>query len=86
MKLPERLRRKKKPKSGNWNEETEKWLGEELLKEEEKLLNNDHLSREELGRYYIIMKRNWKEALGEISELEKEIKRLNIQNKLLTRD
>jgi hypothetical protein len=86
MKLRERLRRKKKPKSGNWDEKTEKWLGSKLLEEEKKLLNNDHLSREELARYYVIMKRNWKLALGEISKLEEEIKRLNVQAKLLSRD
>jgi len=75
-------RRKKKSKS---DLETNKWLGKKFLRMEKRVLNDEHCSREDLARRYVIAYRNWKMAMGEIEKLEEENRRL-IQDKLLSRD
>lgn len=50
----------------------EKWLGEELIKEGNELLNNSP-SKEEIIVRYLIQSRNFQEALSEIKKLEAQI-------------
>lgn len=82
MKNPFKRKKDSKIAKGNWSRECEKWLGKEL-EEEKRVLNEQHLSREDLARLYIISRKNWLLAMGEIKELEEKIRKLEVQIKIM---
>ena len=64
---------KRKKKKLGFDKELAKWLGSKLVKEGNRLLNNSP-SKEELIKRFLIAKRNWELALGEVKKLEVELK------------
>ena len=64
---------KRKKKKLGFDKELRKWLGNKLVREGNKLLNNSP-PKEKLITMFLIAKRNWELALGEVKKLEAELK------------
>lgn len=69
----------------NTEDDTAEWLGEKLVEEGNKLLNNCP-DKDDLIVRFLIAKKNWLLALGEIEELEKEVEKLEAQINILRGD
>lgn len=75
-----------------FDDETLEWLlnepndgcGEKLVKEAQKILDDKKgFPREKLVRNLTVYNKNWKIAMGEIKRLEEEVKKLEVQAKIL---
>ena len=55
------------------NDDTEEWLGKELVKEGNELLNDSSIDRNELIIRYLIQTMNWLISLGENKKLDAQI-------------
>lgn len=67
------------------NDDTEEWLGKELVEEGNKLLNNCP-DRDDLIVRFLIAKKNWNLAMQEIADLEEKNRKLEVQIQILRRD
>lgn len=75
MRFPKKLRNKNLDflKFNPENDDTRKWLGEKLVKEGNRLLNDDSIDRNELVIRCLILENNWNLALEENRKLEAQI-------------
>lgn len=78
-----------------FDDETLEWLlnepnedcGEELVEKAYKIMDDKKgFPRDKLVHYLTVYHKNWKIALGEITRLEEEVKKLDVQVKILKRD
>lgn len=88
-KLPKFLSKSKKTL---FNPETKEWLlsegdkkrGEKLVAYGEEILDDKkNFNREKLVAMYLISRKNWEIAMGEIQQLERKVKRLELEVKIL---
>jgi len=75
----------KRNKKLDLSEDLQKWLGKELTEEGNNLLNNSP-DKSDLIIRFLIAKKNWVLALGEIKELEEKNRKLDAQIQILRRD
>jgi hypothetical protein len=67
-----RFHKKLRNKKLDFNDDLEKWLGESLVKEGNRLINNCP-DKDDLIIRYLIAKKNWLISLQEIKELDVQI-------------
>jgi hypothetical protein len=75
MRFRKKLRKKKLDfdKFNPENDDTEKWLGKELVEEGNNLLNDSSIDRNELIIRYLIQTMNWLISLEENKKLDAQI-------------